>query len=170
MLGNRRRRPRATFSDMKKPLLAAIAALLALAPTAVATPSVADAATGAVSVVGTGYVDLTDPPTTFEFQVHAHGDGRTGRGVLWLTHSNDDLISWAVARVDCVRRHGRAVVVTGRVDDAQDFAVGPGDPISVSVRDGDPDLIGFGSGNQVRPCLGPPPNQAVSRGDFTVDR
>lgn len=150
---------------MKKIILAASVVLLAL------TPSAAQAAPPTVSVVGSAEIDTVDVPSTFDFRVQARGDGRSGSGVIILTHHNETMISWAVARVDCVRRYGRSVVVvTGVVGDAQDFAAaGPGDPISLSVRDGSPDLIGFGSGDGVRPCRGPLPDRPVDRGDFRVD-
>jgi hypothetical protein len=148
---------------------------LAAAALLTPTPSVAQAAPDQassgrpVSVIGAAEIDTVEPPATFDFRVQASGDGRTGSGVIFLTHHDDARISWAVARVDCVRRSGRDVVVTGVVGDAQDFAVaGPGDRVSVSVRDGSPDRLGFGSRDQVTRCRGPLPDRAVDRGDFRI--
>lgn len=136
----------------------------------VASAALQAAAPRPVSVVGVAEVDTdTVPVTTFDIQVHARGDGRSGEGVIWLTHRDDTRIAWAVARVDCVRRQGGTVMVTGVVGDAEDFAIAaPGDRISVSVRDGDPDLIGVGSREQVTHCHGPLPTATVTRGDFRI--
>lgn len=143
---------------------------LATAAALLTFTSTAHAGTQPASVVGSAEVDTdTVPVTTFDIRLHAHGDGRSGNGVIWLTHHDDTRIAWAVARVDCVRRQGATVVVTGVVGDAQDFAVaGPGDPVSVTVRDGDPDLVGLASREQVTRCHGPRPTSPVTRGDFRL--
>ena len=154
---------------MRKICLAAAVALVALIPSVAEAVPPPPSAGRPVSVIGAAELDTAEPPTTFDFRVQATGDGRTGHGLIFLTHHDQTRISWAVARVDCVRRYGRAVVVTGVVGDAQDYAVaGPGDRVSLSVRDGAPDLIGFGFRDQVRRCRGPLPDRQVDRGAFRI--
>lgn len=150
---------------MKRIAAFLLAAFLMLTPTAAAG---SPASPRQVSVLGWSAIDIAEPMSTFDFRVHARGDGRTGSGVVWLSHHDDSRIGWAVARVECVRKFGPIVVVTGVVGDAQDFVVGPGAQISLSVRDGAPDMIGFGSGDPVKRCGGPRPEQVISRGDFTI--
>lgn len=147
---------------MWKICLATAVALLAFTPTA-------EAATSTVSVIGEAEIAIPEPASTFDFRVHASGDGHSGTGVIWLSHHNDTRIGWAVARVDCVRRHGQVAILTGVVGDAQDFAVaGPGDPISLTIRDGAPDMLGFASREQVTRCQGPKPGQPITTGDFRI--
>lgn len=120
-------------------------------------------------MIGTAEVHTQNPVTTFDFRIQATGDGRTGTGVIFLTHHDDHQISWAVARVDCVRRHGRTVAVTGVVGDAQSFAaVGPGDRVGLTVRDGRPDLIGVAFQDGASRCSGPAPDRPVDEGDFVI--
>lgn len=150
---------------MKKIIFAVLVALLAI------IPLTAEAGTRSVSVVGYAAIDIPEPASTFDFRVHARGNGRSGEGVVWLSHHDDTRIAWAVARVDCVRRIGRVVIITGVVGDAQDFAAAePGDAISLSVRDGGPDQIGFVSGDEVTRCHGLVPERAIDRGDFVISR
>ena len=135
--------------------LAAAVALVALTPSMAQAASPQPSGGRPLSVIGAAEIDTVEPPSTFDFRVQAGGDGRSGSGVIFLTHHNDNQISWAVARVDCVRRYGRDVVVTGVVGDTQDFAVAdPGDRVSVAVRDGSPDSLGFGSRDQVTSLSG----------------
>jgi hypothetical protein len=145
--------------------LAAAAALLSTAGTAGA------ATTGTASVLGHAEIDTQDPASTFEFSVHAQGNGRSGQGVVWMSHHDDTRIGWMVARVDCVRVVGSLGIVTGVVSDAQNFAVAsPGEPIALTVRDnGTADTLSFASREQAQRCHRSPDQETqVSRGDFRV--
>ncbi len=126
------------------------------------------------SITGRAELDTRDPLTTFEFTIHAEGNGRTGEGVVWMAHHVSGEIGWLVARVDCVRVDGATATVTGVVTDAGDFTgAGPGDPISLTVRDnGTKDVIAFGSREQVqRKCQAAAGRSAeITRGDFRLGR
>ncbi|AXB47002.1 hypothetical protein A4R43_34925 [Amycolatopsis albispora] len=148
-------------------LLGATALLLATVGTAAAAPA------RDVSVLGNAEVELQDPYSVFEFSVHAHGNGHSGQGVLWLAHRDDERIGWMVARIDCVRVAGSLGVVTGVVSDAQDFAVAsPGEPIALTVRDdGTKDGVSFASREEVTRCgKSPVPLHPITSGDFRVSR
>lgn len=155
-------------------------ALLGLSMAAVAllgTGTAASAETGAkraVSLTGHGELDTQNPLTTFEFTVHARGNGHTGEGVLWMAHHVGGGMSWLVARVDCVRVDGAVGTVTGVAVDAEAFSgVEAGDPISFTVRDnGTKDLVAFGSRDQVHRKCQAAAGQAteITRGDFRVRR
>ncbi|MEV6909945.1 hypothetical protein [Amycolatopsis sp. NPDC051071] len=135
----------------------------------------ADAAPGrTVSMTGRAELDTQDPLTTFEFMVHAKGNGRTGDGVVWMAHHVGDQLAWLVARVDCVRVEGNVGTVTATVTDAEAFTGAvPGDPISLTVRDnGTKDVIAFGSREQVERKCQAAAGQAleITRGDFRLGR
>ncbi|WP_158892114.1 hypothetical protein [Amycolatopsis anabasis] len=155
---------------MKKTAKTAICLAIALLATAGAATAEAGAARGG-SVLGNAEIDTHNPESVFEFSVHAQGDGRSGRGVVWMSHHNDERIGWMVARVDCVRVEGPVGVVTAVVSDAEDFAVAsPGEPIALTVRDnGTKDAISFTSPEQVKRCHGArEPGREITRGDFRV--
>ncbi|QFU93761.1 hypothetical protein [Amycolatopsis sp. YIM 10] len=147
-------------------LLGATALVLSTVGTAAAAPAPGG------SVLGSAEIELTDPYSVFEFSVHARGDGRSGQGVVWLAHRDDQQIGWMVARVDCVRVTGSLGVVTGVVSDAQDFAVAaPGDPIALTVRDGATDSVSFASREEARKCgRSTAQPHEITRGDFRVTR
>ncbi|GAB3765602.1 hypothetical protein [Microlunatus parietis] len=143
--------------------------LITAAVLAALTPGAAAAVPPETTVIGTAEIRIEQPASTFDFRVQATGDGRSGTGVIFLTHHDDREISWAVARVDCVRWHGRTVTVTGVVGDAENYAVArPGDRVSLSIRDGRPDLIGAAFQDEAHRCRGPVPNQPVDEGDFVI--
>lgn len=146
--------------------------LLGVTAFALSTVGTAAAAPARGSVLGSAEIELSDPYSVFEFSVHAQGDGRSGQGVVWLAHHDDQHVAWMVARVDCVRVAGSVGVVTGVVSDAQDFAVAaPGDPIALTVRDGAKDSVSFASGEDARKCgRSPAPAHEITRGDFRVTR
>jgi hypothetical protein len=127
-----------------------------------------------VAVLGQAEIDTIDPYSVFEFSVHAQGNGRSGEGVVWMTHHNDEQIAWMVARVDCVRADGPVAVVTAVVSDAQDFPpASVGEHIAVAVRDnstqGTQDTMSFASREQVTKCrTSVAPDYPVTRGDFRV--
>lgn len=149
-----------------------LTAVFAMLATAGAAASDAEA-TRSVAVLGKAEIDTHDPYSVFEFSLHARGDGRSGEGVMWMSHHNDELVGWMVARVDCVRSKGRLVVVTAVVSDAQDFAPAvPGDPIALTVRDnGGQDTLSFASREQVTTChMSREPEFPITRGDFRVLR
>jgi hypothetical protein len=126
-----------------------------------------------VAVLGSAEFETHDPYSVFEFSVHARGDGRSGEGVLWMSHHNDELVGWMVARVDCVRSVGPRAVVTAVVSDAQDFAPAvPGDRIALTVRDnGDQDTLSFASREQVTTChMSREREFPITSGDFRVLR
>ncbi|OLF13481.1 hypothetical protein BU204_27175 [Actinophytocola xanthii] len=147
------------------------AALAMLGTTGAATATVQ--AAPHVAVLGSAKFDTHDPYSVFEFSVHARGDGRSGTGVLWMSHHNDESVGWMVARVDCVRPVGARAVVTAVVSDAQDFApAAPGDRVALTVRDnGVKDTLSVASREQVRTChMSPEPEFPITRGDFRVLR
>lgn len=146
-------------------LVTATLAMLATAGAATAEVETARSAT----VLGRAEIDTHDPYTVFEFSVHAKGNGRSGEGVVWITHHNDDQIAWMVARVDCVRAEGSVAVVTAVVSDTQDFPpASPGEHIALAVRDnGSQDTMSFASREQVRKChTSEEPDYPITRGDF----
>lgn len=158
---------------MRKPqrtLISAVTATFAMLATAGAATSEVETARSA-SVLGHAEIEIVDPYSVFEFSVHAQGDGRSGTGVVWMTHHNDEQIAWMVARVDCVRVNGPVAVVTAVVSDTQDFPVAsPGEHIALAVRDnGGQDAMSFASREQVTRCrTSVAPDYPVTRGDFRV--
>ncbi|OLF17423.1 hypothetical protein BU204_11655 [Actinophytocola xanthii] len=147
------------------------AALAMLTTTGAATADVE--AAPSVAVLGSAEKEIHDPYSVFEFSVHARGDGRSGEGVLWMSHHNDELVGWMVARVDCVRSVGSRAVVTAVVSDAQDFApAAPGDSIALTVRDnGGQDTLSVASREQVTTChMSREQEFPVTRGDFRILR
>lgn len=158
------------MNKTRKTLISLTGAAAVLVATAGAAP--ADVETGrTVSVLGTAAIDITTPESTFEISVHARGDGRSGAGVIWISHHNDEVIGWMVARVDCVRIDGGLGVVTAVVSDAEDFAVaGPGDQVALTVRDsGTKDRASFASREQAAKCQKSRDQEfEITRGDFEV--
>ncbi|WP_409497202.1 hypothetical protein [Amycolatopsis sp. cmx-11-12] len=159
------------MNKMKKALAGVSVAVVALVGTGAA--AVAESAR-TVSMTGRAELDTQNPLTTFEFTVHAKGNGRTGEGVLWMAHHVHGGLSWLVARVDCVRVEGAVGTLTGVVTDAEAFTGAvAGDPVSLTVRDnGTKDLVAFGSREQVTRRCAPAAGQAmeITRGDFQLRR
>lgn len=144
-----------------------IAKALIAAAAVFAACTVEAQASQADSVVGQAEIDQVNPVSVFEFSVHARAD----QGVIWMAHRNDTQIGWMVARVECVRVSGRVGVVTGVVVAAQDFVVGPGDPVGLTVRDdGTRDQLGFPSPEQIKRCQPGQLTHEISRGDFKIFR
>lgn len=154
---------------MRRTSVALAATTIALLATTVTTTT-ATAAPTPVSVLGTARIDTGNPATgVFDVFVHGHGDGRSGTGVVWMSHHNDELVGWMVVRVDCVRKAGRVGIVTGVVSDAQDFLAGPGDRISLTVDDRRPrDRIGFAAQGEAQRCRGPRADGEITGGDLRV--
>ncbi|WP_143101862.1 hypothetical protein [Amycolatopsis marina] len=124
-----------------------------------------------VAVLGHAEIDTHDPYSVFGFTVHAQGNGRSGKGVVWMSHHNDEQIAWMVARVDCVRTKGKVAVVTAVVSDAQDFPPArPGESIALAVRDnGSQDTLSFASREQATRChTAQEPDHPITRGDFRI--
>ncbi|RJQ79464.1 hypothetical protein D5S17_10675 [Pseudonocardiaceae bacterium YIM PH 21723] len=123
--------------------------------------------------MGQAELDIHDPDSVFRYAVRARGDGRTGDGVLWISHHHGAQFSWLVAAVTCVRGTGSTAAVTAKVIDSRDMPIAaPGVPIAFTVRDnGTKDRISVTFGQSVHRCDTATGDEAeISRGDFQVRR